>query len=1018
MVNVLPKQHIVESAKGRYAASVMISTKSWNSSVYWVATGALIGAIGATQTAPGAANPQALLMSTGALVFGFGAGKARGMLFPRERNQRLQFLGIALLGIIGLWSSTGGVSFLSDSPVTQLFISIALTSIGVCWISAAPSIQTSITWRSLLGVIGGLLGSLHPGTSLVAAGFIWAFFAVNSKEQKKNVAQLNLLGSAISALGGFTAGGIWMASRTSLDPSGGGFHSSAVLLVLLFLCTRMPSWKGARQALLIGIFLIFTLLSLGLLPVLIGRLFQPEDALFPRTAVLQAWLMLGPALILRSALSFKGPSLWGIGAGLLLSSLGGAHIYGSVLIVVAFIGLGSVLMAKSLTARVAGLGLLVLSGISAPHTNPGRAIGLSASWSQSALKLDQLTQFQSNKIFLRNQRFLRNRELLTSGFGPLGSFAVLQPKKGRSELALDGILHQFDSRSADTQRLIPHLATALHPNPLKALVLGDPLGLMTEGLIAQEVDRIHVAVPLPQALQALVKTEPEVADTLLGSTVRLAKGTPDTLLNGQNDGDIILEMAFSPWSDAHQGLPRKKDLKKRRQKLSDSGVYALGVDLHWLTSKEMKGLIYDFQSVFPESWAFLPPKDADQLILYGWKNPQTLEWDRFVQTLYRGKSLLADLEIQSPFDLADRALAGGSGLGKVGNLDKSRSRRWMRNLSPFSPPLLPLFIEHVQPEALFPDNAELSAILKERGKTTSGFLKLLADNASGNLEEVFKTSRTLLTTEAGARSLNPLVAPYIESARTDIASGRKQGTISNAWEKAKTNLTAALLLNPNSTEAHALMGEVHLATGRLGPATKSFLKALELEPGQRDPLLGLGQIALQRNDLPSAEVHLREAHIAHPNDWLPAYNLGAFLIENGTTDEAESVLRKSAGWAADKHAAPHSALAQLYLSRGEATAALLEAHRAIGIEKNAMNAYVLGKAYFEVEQTDSAVQYFQRSILADPGFWQARAGMGVIFAETGDWDRCVSAFERVLELEPNNQPAQRNLSHCEAQQKP
>ena len=96
----------------------------------------------------------------------------------------------------------------------------------------------------------------------------------------------------------------------------------------------------------------------------------------------------------------------------------------------------------------------------------------------------------------------------------------------------------------------------------------------------------------------------------------------------------------------------------------------------------------------------------------------------------------------------------------------------------------------------------------------------------------------------------------------------------------------------------------------------------------------------------------------------------------------------------------------------------MEAHRAIGIEKNAMNAYVLGKAYFEVEQTESAIQYFQRAILADPSFWQARAGMGIIYAESGDWERCVGAFERVLQSEPNNQAAKENRGRCQGQIKP
>ena len=93
----------------------------------------------------------------------------------------------------------------------------------------------------------------------------------------------------------------------------------------------------------------------------------------------------------------------------------------------------------------------------------------------------------------------------------------------------------------------------------------------------------------------------------------------------------------------------------------------------------------------------------------------------------------------------------------------------------------------------------------------------------------------------------------------------------------------------------------------------------------------------------------------------------------------------------------------------------MEAHRAIGIEKNAMNAYVLGKAYFEVEQPESAAQYFQRAILADPTFWQARAGMGLVFIESAKWKRCIESFERVLELNPEQEAAIQNLAHCEAQ---
>jgi len=456
-------------------------------------------------------------------------------------------------------------------------------------------------------------------------------------------------------------------------------------------------------------------------------------------------------------------------------------------------------------------------------------------------------------------------------------------------------------------------------------------------------------------------------------------------------------------------------MKQRSKALSQDGLYLLGLDLHWLTERQLRALLWEFNDAFPQAWAFLPPMGADQLLLAGWKSDPKIEWDRFVRVLQKGSDKLTPLEIRSPLDLADRALCSQEGIAALKDKDGIWSRVWQHAIRHQKHPLLPLFKEQVSPEGLFAGNEDLTGVLSERGKSSAAFLDLLEKNAQGNLEQVFQTSRELSATTSGARSLDPLIAPYLAGAKAAIERAQVQGGLTTAWESARTNLSAALLLNPKSAEAHALMGEVHLAEGRLSPATSSFRTALDLQPGLRDPLLGLGRIALRRNDLPSAEKHLREAQTAHPRDWLCAYDLGAFLIDRGLQDEAESYLRKAVALADGEQAAPHAALAQLYLSRGDATAALLEAHRAIRIEKSALNAYILGKAYFEAEQTKSAEQYFQRAILADPNFWQARAGMGLIFAEEGQWKRCVDAFERVLTINMGNQAAQQNLAHCQAQ---
>ena len=135
-------------------------------------------------------------------------------------------------------------------------------------------------------------------------------------------------------------------------------------------------------------------------------------------------------------------------------------------------------------------------------------------------------------------------------------------------------------------------------------------------------------------------------------------------------------------------------------------------------------------------------------------------------------------------------------------------------------------------------------------------------------------------------------------------------------------------------------------------------------------------------------------------------------MEKGETALAEELLREAAGLSEDQEATPHTALADLYLSIGEPTRALVEARRAMALSPSAHNSYIQGKAYYEVEQYEQAESAFQQAVLGDPNLWQSRAGLGLIYALRGDYARCVSAFTDVLSASPNNPMAVENLNRC------
>lgn len=987
-------------------------------SAYWSAVGMLLGVPLAAGISPGGAAPVDLLLPWSAFLIGFALSEARWPTFVSAlRPDRTTALLLPLSAAFLLFGDTLLTPFGPTILLMQWITALGWVLLGLACGFAAPSSRNPAI-ALLLGTAGGLAGVSFPGLTLGLFGLLVVLYSSTLKDTDHPPLSIDWGSLAGATAATWAAVGLWIEARPLLDPTPWGLGISAAAFLAVGFLVPLPRATRAARGLLAGGLLLCAIIVFGGLPSLQRLLLLPETSIEGRLSVLSAVLMVGPGLTFALFLNPRPARITvslSLSLGILLGLAAPLSLLAQLLCLVALAGLTCVLFSTNLLYRFGGVTLMATALWTSLHSNPGKLLGLSADWSSDSLRLGSITHLKSPQTAARRTAALESRRVVDSASTPSGSYALIETRSGQYELELDGVLHQLQSRSADTQRMLPHLGAALHPAPLRSTVLGDPLGLVTEGLIAQNIDRIQVAVPQPEALRALSRVDANIPNILLSATVQLTQGSADQLLREGKNSDLLIEMAHTPWPDAFQGLPDRSALVKRRDALANDGLYVLGLDLYWISESTLRNLLSDLQQVFEDSWAFLPPQGADQLVLVGRSTTTPPSWERFVMASQTAAEALGRVNIRSPLDLADRVLSGPSGLSRLGSDARPVQLPRVRDLHGSPRLLLPLFRGHLDEDDLFGDQAEVMSALAPRRQAVDAFLALLESNEQGKMDEVFKTSRELAQLDSGDRSLDPLIAPYLDNARKALEVARSQGGVTTALDRAQTELSAALLLNPNSAPAHALMGEVQLLQGRLSAANENFQKALRIQPGSRDPLLGLSSIAIQRKDYPSAEKHLREVVTANPKDWLSNYNLGAFLFERGLNDEAEEVLRKAIQLNEGRQSAPNTALAQLYLNRGEATAALMEAHRAIGIEKNAMNAYVLGKAYFEVEQPDSAAQYFQRAILADPGFWQARAGMGLIFIESGEWTRCIESFEKVLEIEPGNEAARSNLAHCQAQ---
>jgi len=871
---------------------------------------------------------------------------------------------------------------------------------------------------------GACAGLLYPTFSLALIGALGLIFLFRQKhpEPTPHKGIDDLKGLLIGTVAGVLAASVWIASRASLDPSAGSLIATGFLFTSLFLVLPAKKSNTAFPGIALAGLLWLGLLIQGLLPEGQALLLSPEKPLYPSIWVLQAGLMLAPVLIFRIATprdQHIAPSLAGLGLGIGFTLFLETSAYMALLLILSLCGLSLLLLSQSLRKRFIGGAFVALSITSIPNSNPGWALGLNASWEIRKSHVSALSHLQDTESWTRRNNFLKSHDLIKAQSTIDGAYAIFQSKSGDITLELDGQTYQSNSSSADTHRLLPHLASALHAAPKHALVLGDPLGLVTEGLVAQGLEQIWVANPVKEATRALDSLNPELQRTLRAPTVRQIHGAPPTLLRQSHKVDLILELSRTPWADSFQGLPNEKGFLRRKSRLRTHGIYALALDLKWLTKKDLRQTLHDFSNAFSQRWTFLHPKGANHVALIGWQRPDKIAWSRFLESTQNAPELLANLSISSPLDLADLAICGPNCMASIGEQTDQKSRLWPQKRAASKEPTLPIFLPHLEEDFLFEnEEKELIAVLKERKRANAAYLNFLTHSTSGRMDKALQDIKSLGKTESGLRKLDPLIQPYINRARIAVDRARQQGALSTGWEQAKSELNNAIALNPRSADAHALLGDVHLALGQLSWANKSFKRALELQPGMRNPLVGLSEVALRRKDLPAAESNLRKAIAAHPKDWLVTYRLGVFLSERGLNDEAEDLLRKAITLSESKEPAPHRAMAQLYLSRGEATAALIEAHRALSLEKSAINAHIVGKAYFEVEQIDTAAQYFRRAVLADPNFWQARGGMGLIYIEQSDWKRCVETFEQILLIAPNNQPATENLALCKAEIEP
>ena len=177
-------------------------------------------------------------------------------------------------------------------------------------------------------------------------------------------------------------------------------------------------------------------------------------------------------------------------------------------------------------------------------------------------------------------------------------------------------------------------------------------------------------------------------------------------------------------------------------------------------------------------------------------------------------------------------------------------------------------------------------------------------------------------------------------------------------------------------------GIQHHEAGRLADAEQLYRRILQDDPPCADALHLLGVIALQRGEMDSAILQIRQAIAINPHNEAFHSNLGAAYQEASRFEEALASFRRALALK------PH----------------LAEAHNNLG------NVF---RAFGQLEQ---ALDCYRQALALKPDMFEALNNLGTVCRDLGRFDEAIAAHTRALGLQPESSHLHGSLAYIARQQ--
>ena len=224
------------------------------------------------------------------------------------------------------------------------------------------------------------------------------------------------------------------------------------------------------------------------------------------------------------------------------------------------------------------------------------------------------------------------------------------------------------------------------------------------------------------------------------------------------------------------------------------------------------------------------------------------------------------------------------------------------------------------------------------------------------------------------------------------------------YDKAISEFTEAIRLNPKYAEAYSKRGAAYANKGDYDIAMSDYNEAIRLKPNYAEAYSDRGIMYAGKGNYDKALSDLNKAIRLNPKYARAYYHRGYVYSIKGDHNKAISDCNEAIRLKPDDTA--YGYRGYVYSIKGDHNKAISDYTEAIRLNPNLAKTYARrGLAYYNKGDYDNAISDYSEAIRLNPNDARAYFNRGLAYVIKKDYDSAISDFDEVLRLNPNDEKA-------------